>query len=185
FRSDPQPSFELVVKASEQAEALARSLATVLKGLDRGVPSDAPHPMNDLLAEEVARDRAMGLLFTGFSALALVLAALGLGGALSLAVTQRRPELGLRMALGATGAQILNLVLGQGFRQVALGLMLGLPAAWGLGHILRNQLYGVSPGDPRPMALAALVLGLTAALACLIPALRAARVQPAEALRSE
>jgi ABC-type antimicrobial peptide transport system permease subunit len=117
--------------------------------------------------------------------LGLVLAAVGLYGVLAYAVERRTGEIGVRMALGAGRGRVVGMVLGGAFRQVAVGLALGLPAAIGAGKLMSAQLFGVQPWDPVMLALAAVLLGLAALVASVIPASRAAGVDPMVALRIE
>jgi putative ABC transport system permease protein len=120
-----------------------------------------------------------------FGALALVLAAVGLYGVVAYAVTQRTREFGIRMALGARGAYVRRLVLRQGTRTALVGGVLGAALATAIGRALRSRLYGVDPLDPLSLLSVAALLALVTVLAAAIPARRAARVDPAVALRVE
>ncbi len=120
-----------------------------------------------------------------FGAVGLVLAAIGLYGVTAYGVEQRTSEIGIRMALGADRGSVLSMVLRSAFLQVAIGLALGIPAAMGTGYLIANQLYSIKPYDPRILGLAAVLLALAALIAALIPAQRAASVNPTEALRSQ
>jgi len=129
--------------------------------------------------------RFFGQLFGAFALLALVLASVGIAAVVSYAVSQRTHEIGVRLALGATQRQVVRLVLKEGFQLAAVGIGIGLLASWGLLRVLRSQLYGVSPTNLGVSGLAVLVLGGVALLACYVPARRAAKVEPMEALRCE
>jgi putative ABC transport system permease protein len=118
-----------------------------------------------------------------FSVAALLLAAVGLYGVLSYSVSQKRREIGVRIALGAQSTTILGLIISQGLRIVGIGLVTGLAAALALSGVVAGILYGVSATDPGAIALSILALGLTALIACLLPALRASRIDPITALR--
>jgi putative ABC transport system permease protein len=118
-----------------------------------------------------------------FSVAALLLAAVGLYGVLSYSVSQKRREIGVRIALGAPSTTILGLIISQGLRIVGIGLVTGLAAALALSGVVAGILYGVSATDPGSIALSVLSLGLTALIACLLPALRASRIDPITALR--
>jgi putative ABC transport system permease protein len=120
-----------------------------------------------------------------FGVLGLALAAVGLYGVLAYMVERRTSEIGVRMALGADRGRVIAMVLGGAFWQVGLGLALGVPAAIGAGRLMTTQLFGVKPWDPVMLALATLLLGLAALVASLIPAWRAAGVDPMMALRTE
>jgi putative ABC transport system permease protein len=124
-------------------------------------------------------------LTTLFGVLGLVLAAVGLYGVMAYNVEQRTSEIGLRMALGADRWQMVRMVLRGAFSQIGIGLALGIPAAIGAGKLMSDQLFGVRPWDPVMLASATLLLSLAALLASLIPARRAAGVEPMVALRNE
>jgi len=125
------------------------------------------------------------VLSLGFGAVALLLAALGIYGVLAYLVTQRRKEIGIRMALGGTPRQILELVLREGVAVVAVGFLGGLLGAALASRALASQLYGVRPADPAVLASVTALLAAVALVACLVPATRATRVEPTVALRQE
>ena len=125
------------------------------------------------------------LLLTGFAALALLLAAIGIYGVMSYVVGQRTQEIGIRMALGAQRAHVLRLILSRGVKMALLGAGIGLLAALALSRLIRELLYGISPADPLTFAAVALLLLFIALLACYLPARRAASVDPTLALRCE
>lgn len=124
-------------------------------------------------------------MLLGFAVLSLILAGVGLFGVLSYAVAQRTSEIGIRLALGARRGQVLRLTLLDGLRPAVVGLMLGLAAGMGVGRMMRHLLYGVQPLDAGVFAAVALALLSVAIAACLLPAWRAAKVDPMEALRYE
>ena len=131
------------------------------------------------------QERAVASLAGLFGVVALLLAAIGLYGVTAYSVAQRTNEIGIRMALGADRAQVIDLVLRGAFKRVAAGLILGLPLAVGAGRLLAANLYGVSFWDPLALAIAAASLGTCAVIAALIPAGRAASISPIRALRTE
>ena len=125
------------------------------------------------------------MLSATFAALALTLAAIGLYGVLACTVSQRTTEIGVRMAPGATAAEVFRLVIGEGLRLTAAGLVFGIAGSIAVGRLLTTMLFGVGPGNLRVFAGPAAVLVAAAALACVIPARRATRVDPMVALRAE
>ncbi len=175
----------LVVRSSGDALALASAARTAVQAIDKDQPVTNVRAMEHLVTGSVAEPRFRTLLLSVFAALALGLAVLGIYGVMSYAVTQRTPEIGLRMALGAQARDILSLVLGQGMRLALIGVVLGLAASFGLTRWLKTLLFGISATDPLTFAGIALLLLLVALLACWLPARRATRVDPLIALRSE
>jgi putative ABC transport system permease protein len=127
----------------------------------------------------------MVLLLAGFAGFALILASLGIYGVISYSVNQRKNEIGIRMALGATPGDLRMSILRQTMKLAALGMAVGLVAAWSLGKTLQGLLYGISPSDPLTFAAGLLLLLAVAALAGYLPARRASRLDPVEALRAE
>jgi ABC-type antimicrobial peptide transport system permease subunit len=127
----------------------------------------------------------VSVLFSIFAIIAVVLAAAGIYGVLAYSVSQRRREIGVRRAMGAVEGRILNMVLGQGMLQLGIGLGIGLLCAVGFARLLSSMLRGVSPFDPLTFTVVALTLFAVASVAMLLPALRAMRVTPMEALRYE
>jgi hypothetical protein len=140
-------------------------------------------PMDELLAENYAFERDITTLFLAFAAAALLVAAIGLFAALSRAVTQRKREISIRMAVGATPGNILQLILSQGLAPVAAGLVIGITLSVAVNQLLRSQLVAVSPADPLSLTAATLLLLTSAALGCYLPTRRATQIDPAIALR--
>jgi len=164
-------------------------LAPVLRRAVRAVRDDLPvyfaQTMPQMLDEAAASKKLIAWIFGVFGAVAFGLAAVGLYGVMSYSVSHRTQEIGVRVALGATPGQIIGLILRQGGAQLALGLAAGLGLAAFAGQALATVLYGVSPHDGPTFGGTLLALGLTGLLACLVPALRALRINPVEALRNE
>jgi putative ABC transport system permease protein len=156
-----------------------------LQQLDPELPMAAVVTMDQLLADSLSRSRFTMLLLGIFSAVALVLAAVGIYGLIAYSVTQRTQELGIRIALGAQRRDVLRLVLGQGARLTLLGVVLGILAALAFSRLLASMLFDVSATDPLTYAGVAGLLAVVALLACFIPARRATRVDPLVALRYE
>jgi predicted permease len=181
----PVETFTLIARATVPADQL---ISTVRRSVLR---IDSEQPLFDLqtLAERiegtlVQRKVPMRLLGV-FGGMALLLASLGVYGVLAFNVGQRQREFGIRTALGATMGDVLNLVLGQGLRLVALGIVLGLLGYLAVSRLLRSQVFEVSPLDPISLLLGPAALLAVATVACWLPARRAAKVDPMEALRSE
>ena len=141
--------------------------------------------MDELVATHLAQPRFSTVLLNWLSGLALLLAAVGIYGLLAYSVAQRTGEFGIRLALGASGADILKLVIGQGMRLVVIGLLAGLIASFTLTRLLEKLLFGVSTTDPLTFGLVALLLTAVALLACYVPARRATKVDPLIVLRAE
>jgi ABC-type antimicrobial peptide transport system permease subunit len=129
--------------------------------------------------------KLMMVLLGVFAGVALLLATVGIYGAVAYTVEQRTGEIGVRMALGAQTMDVLRLVMGQGMKPVIFGLIVGLAAALALGRLVASQLYQTSPYNPVLLTTTAMVLALAALLACLFPARRASLLNPVEALRAE
>ena len=141
--------------------------------------------MNDLVDVELARPRFYVLLLGLFAGLAVVLAAVGIYGVVAYVVAQRTREIGVRMALGARRSEVVRLIMWQGLRPAVAGLVIGLAVAAAMTRVIRGLLYEVAPLDPATFAGATVLLLTVVALACLIPATRATRIPPSEALRGE
>ncbi len=141
--------------------------------------------MEEVLGREAAQRRLGMILLTAFAVLALLLASLGIYGVLAYFVAQHRNEIGVRLALGATPARILLLVLRKGMALTLLGVAIGLAAAFVLTRLMTSLLFGVKAVDPLTFAIVPVLLAIVALLACWIPARRAAKVDPMVALRYE
>ena len=182
---DPFPAQTLVVRTAGDPRALAASVRRVVQGIDRDLPIDQVRTMEEVVAASLAPNRFNTVLLSLFAGLALVLAAVGVYGVVSYTVSQRTHEIGIRMALGAQGEDVLGLVLRQGMALVGIGLALGLLAALAATRQLASLVYGVSTNDPWTFASVAVALAAVALAANALPARRATRVDPLVALRQE
>ena len=153
--------------------------------MDADQPIGKVSTLARVVAGSVASPRLYVVLFGGFASLALFLALLGIYGTVSYSVALRTREIGIRLALGARREDVLRLVFGQGIRLVALGLALGLLTSLALTRLLTSLLYGVKPSDPATLTVVVFALGISALLACWLPAERATRVDPMVALRED
>jgi putative ABC transport system permease protein len=175
----------LAVRASGDAARLAPMIRREIAALDSDLPPGAFRTMSEVAGDSISRQRFVMLLLGIFSAIALLLATIGIYGVIAYSVSQRTHELGIRMALGARRVQVLGLVLRQGLTMIGAGLAIGLVAALTLTRRLADFLYDVRPHDPLTLVGVAAALGAAALLACLGPARRATRVDPMVSLRSE
>jgi putative ABC transport system permease protein len=189
----PQRQWTLVAKtaaapaspALNRAEGLTASLRAAILAVDPEQPVFDLKTMEARLDEAMQGRRSPMILLGIFAGIALLLAALGVYGVLAFAVGQRTPEIGIRLALGATRANILGLILRQGAGLVALGVVLGLAGYFALSAVISKILFGVGATDPATLVIAPITLALVAIAACLIPARRATKVDPMVALRAE
>jgi putative ABC transport system permease protein len=156
-----------------------------VRALDPTLPLAQVRSLERVVFESVAQPRFMTRMALLFAVVALALAAVGTYGVLSYSVEQRTQEIGVRMALGAQARQVLGMVLGQGARLVAVGLVLGVVGALALRRILAGMLFGVAPTDPTIFASVVVVLSAVSLAACYLPARRATRISPMVALREE
>jgi putative ABC transport system permease protein len=175
----------VVIRSDDNLETVGAAVRGAIRSVDPDQPVTGPSPAGELVAAAVARQRFGMLLLLAFGGLALLIAAVGVYGVMAYAVSQRTRELGIRLALGARPATVRALVLGQGMVLAGLGIGLGLMGALALGRLLVGMLYGVQPTDPRVLAAVSALLATACVVACLVPAVRATRVNPVDALRSE
>ena len=185
FAESPWPSARIAVRTSGDPAGMTNSIAAVVQSLDSDLPLDQVRTMDQIVDELLAGDRFATVLFAAFAAVALILAAVGIYGVMSFAVAQRTHEIGLRMALGAGPAQVLRLVLREGMLLALCGLVLGLGGACFAGRTMKSILFEVPAIDPIAISTVAVVLLLSAVLACYLPARRATHVDPLVALRHE
>jgi putative ABC transport system permease protein len=178
-------SLSLAIRTEGDPEALAASVTAEVRRLAPGAAIQDVAPMEQLVSKARSQARLSLVLMVGFGAFAVLLASVGLFGVVSYAVSQRRVELGIRLAMGATPRGVRLFVLRDGFALVAAALVLGLAAAAALGHLMSGLLYGVRAIDPLTYGGVALVLAVVALAACWVPADRATRVDPVKVLKAE
>ena len=185
FAQLPRQLSWVVVRTQGDPMSLTSVVRDAVRGLDRGLPISNVGTMEDVMSTARSRPRFLTLLMTLFSSLSLILAALGIYGVISYAVAQRTNEIGIRMALGARGGDVLRLIGTSGVRLALAGTALGAVGAFALTRFLSGMLFGVSSLDPLTfLAMAGMLIAVTL-LACYIPARRASRVDPLIALRYE
>jgi putative ABC transport system permease protein len=181
----PTSSMTLVVRSSTEPSSLVGSIRQELAAIDPDQAVSNVATMEQLLADSISLRRFSMLLLIIFACVALVLAAIGIYGVISYSVTLRTHEIGIRIALGAQTSDVVKMIVGGGLKLVLVGIALGLGGAYALTRIMASLLYGVSAADPLTFAAVALLLAGVALLACYIPARRATKVDPMEALRYE
>jgi predicted permease len=185
YASDPLGAPILAIRTAGDPAALAETLAARVRSVSPEAPAYNVSPMQDLVDRSTTQRRFVMWMLTVFSLAALLLAGVGIYGTMQQTVAQRTPEIGLRMALGATPASTLLLVLRQGFALALAGIVLGAASAAALTHLMGRMLFEVHPLDPAAFVGAALVLAAFALVACYVPARRATHVDPLETLRME
>ena len=188
YRPWPQrsaPFLNILVRSAIKPEATAGIVRAALNKIDNGLPILRPNTLEAIVTRSLGQERLTMTLLGVFAGIALLLALVGIYGAVAYTVEQRTGEIGVRMALGAQTQDVLRLVVKQGMNPVLLGLVIGLAATFAVGRLLTTQLYQISPHNPLLLGATAIMLALAALLACLIPARRASRVDPIIALRSE
>jgi predicted permease len=175
----------IALRGTGAPETLVNTARTVIRGIDPGIAVYDIQPMRTRVDRSVGARRFAMQILGGFATLALLLSGLGIYGVISYGTSQRRQEIGIRMALGAQPAEVIGMVLRGGAALAAVGLALGALVFLGVESTLTSLLYGLSPRDPLTMVASVLILGTIAMLACWIPARRAARVDPTVALRAQ
>jgi putative ABC transport system permease protein len=189
-RAAQNPAFNpgtmhVVLRTTQPIEALAGTIHAAVASLDPALPVVKLQSMEDVFADAIGRPRLLAQLLGLFAGLALLLAAIGSYGVLSYMVTERRREIGIRMALGADRSSVLRMVLSQGLRLTLIGVVIGLAAAFGMNRVLASLLFGVKPSDPTTIAVVVTLIGAVALIACYLPARFATRVDPMIVLREE
>ena len=175
----------LVVRTPGAPSALTSQVKDAIRQLDPNLPVADVRTMEDVVGGAMSTPRFTSVLLSIFAVLALTLSAIGIYGVLSYVVSRRTREIGIRVAIGAARGDVLQMVLGSGVSLALAGIALGLVLAFGVTRLLRGLLHGVTPADPATFAAVAALLTVVAALASLVPAWRASRVDPVVALKSE
>lgn len=185
FAQENFPFLIITARSPLPPDVLTKTVQAVLKTIDPGLALIQPQPVSEVMAQALGQAKLMMVLLGVFAAVALLLATVGIYGAVAYTVEQRTGEIGVRMALGAQTMDVLRLVVKQGMMPVLFGLIAGLAAALALGRLIAAQLYQVSAHSPLLLLSTAAVLALAALMACLFPARRASQLNPVEALRAE
>ena len=188
YRPWPQrssPFMFIMVRSATKPEATGGIVRAALSKIDNGLPILQPNTLDAIVTQSLGQERLTMALLGTFAGIALLLAIVGIYGAVAYTVEQRTGEIGVRMALGAQTTDVLGLVVRQGMNPVLIGLVIGLAGTFAVGRLLTAQLYQISPHNPLLLGATATVLAFAALLACLIPARRATLVNPIQALRTE
>jgi predicted permease len=175
----------LAIRTAQEPGAAANAVRNAIWSVDSQLPVPEMMTMQRIISDSVSERRFQTTLLAAFALAALLLAAVGIYGVISYSVNRRRNEIAIRMALGARSAEVNRMVLGQGMRPVATGLVIGIGVALALGRLLKAMLFEIQPADPLVLVGVVVVLGAAAALACFAPARRATRIDPAISLRYE
>jgi predicted permease len=178
-------SLTYYLRTSQDPAALGSSVRKAVAELDASLPVYGERTFDEQVSRRLSGDRLVAVLATAFGALAAVLATIGIYGLLAYTVTQRTREIGVRMALGAAPQRVGGMILGEVARLVGLGILLGLPLAYGLGRVVNSLLYGVRAFEVSSVGVALIILGLVSLSAGYFPTRRATRVDPLVALRYE
>jgi predicted permease len=178
-------ALNFVVRTTLPADALSGTIHQAVSELDPALPVIKLRAMDDVFDEAIGRPRLLADLLGIFAALALLLAAIGSYGVLAYMVTERRREIGIRMALGADRGSVLQMVLGQGLRLTVAGVIIGLAAALGINRVLSSLLFGVAPFDPATIGVVLALMTTVALVACYLPARGATKVDPMIVLRED
>jgi len=185
FAQNPFDTLNIVLRTTGSSTALAGMLRPAVYAVDKDQPVGVIRPLEEILGDTIAKQRFAMLLLVVFSLVALVIAAVGIYGVMAYSVVQRTGEFGIRMALGAQRSDVLRLVLSHAGKLVGVGLILGLGATVATSRVIGSMLFQTNSRDPLTFALTTLLLAAVALAACLLPARRATRVNPIEALRNE
>jgi putative ABC transport system permease protein len=175
----------MALRTSGDPESLTSAVRESVRALDKDQPITNVLTMEPVISRSVWQQRFYTILFGVFAALALVLAAVGIYGVMSYAVTQRTHEIGIRMALGTRAIDVLRMVVKNGMTLITIGVAIGLVGAFALTRLLATMLFGITPTDSLTFVAVSAILVLVALMACFVPAPRATKVDPLVALRYE
>ncbi|HET9831761.1 MAG TPA: FtsX-like permease family protein, partial [Vicinamibacterales bacterium] len=182
---NPIPTLNVIVRTGLDSRALAGTIQRLVRNLDPSLPVIRLQDMDEVFETAISRPRLIAQLLTIFGALALLLAGIGTYGVLSYMVNERRKEIGIRMALGATRPSVLAMVVSQGLRTTGVGLAVGVMLTLAIGRLMTSLLFGVGASDPTTIAAVVALIGAIALIACYLPGYMATRVDPMIALREE
>ncbi|HST22681.1 MAG TPA: ABC transporter permease [Blastocatellia bacterium] len=185
YDQQPELGMSLMIRTTNKPETMASAVRSELQTLDGNQPVYSIRTLDSVLSESVATPRFRTFLLGAFAAVALILAVVGIYGVMSYSVSQRKHEIGIRMALGAQSTDVLKLVVGQGMALALIGVALGVAGAYGLTRLMSSLLYGVSATDLTTFIVIPVILAGVALGACFVPARRATKVDPMVALRYE
>ncbi len=185
YSQSPHPRLVLALRSKADPAGMVAALRRTVSSLDPNLPVYDIKTLDERLRAQEAPSRAVATLLGVYAGLALLLAMLGLYGVVAYSVSQRTNEIGIRIAIGARGPDILKLVIGEGMKLILTGAVMGLTGAFAVTRLLSGLLFGVSATDPRIFTVFSILLALAALIACWVPARRAARVDPMVALRHD
>ena len=185
FSQIPWPRVSVVLRTDGDPKSVIKSVGAAVNSVDPDMPLAGVRTIDEIVSESLAIDRFSVVLFASFGALGLLLAAVGIYGVMAFGVAQRTHEFGIRIALGAQRSGVIGQVLKEGTVLAIIGGLIGFGGAYLVGRAMQSTLYGVSPLDVRAFGAVFFLLLLSAWLACLLPALRASRVEPLVALRHD
>ncbi len=185
WRANAPPTMNVTLRTTLPLAALSSTLEAAVRDADPAVPIVRLREMDAVFGESIRRPRLLAQLVGGFAGLALLLAGVGTYGVLSYMVTERRREIGIRMALGATRSSVIALVMKQGLQATGVGVVVGVAGALAVNRLIAALLFGVRPADPATLVTVILTIALVAAIACWLPAWRASRLDPNMVLRAD